>query len=192
MKETNEGLSVPEEWLMTDFRMEIGIGDLFLRGWRENDVEALVKYANNRNIWINMTDAFPHPYAEKDAVEWLAKTTKMDPMTFFAISTPEEAIGGIGFSIKTDVYRQTADIGYWLAEPFWGRNIVTNALKVVSDYAFKSFTLNRISAAVFEWNPASMRVLEKAGYVREGRLRKSVIKDGKVIDSVLYARIDEP
>ena len=89
------------------------------------------------------------------------------------------------------MYRRSAEIGYWLGEPFWGRGIATAALRAVTDYAFAQHDLVRLHAAVYEWNPASARVLEKVGYVLEGRLRKSVTRDGQTIDGLLYARIRE-
>jgi RimJ/RimL family protein N-acetyltransferase len=97
-------------------------------------------------------------------------------------------VGGIGFSVQTDVGHRSAEIGYWLGEEYWGRGIVTQALVAVSEYAFSHHDLCRLYAHVFEWNPASARVLEKASYVFEGRLKKSVTKDGKTIDQLIYAR----
>jgi len=102
-----------------------------------------------------------------------------------------EAVGGIGFTLQYDVERRAAEIGYWLSEEFWGRGSATDALIVVSAHAFANHDICRLYAHVFEWNQASARVLEKAGYVFEGRLRKSVTKDGKTIDSLLYAMIRE-
>ncbi len=93
-----------------------------IRQWRNHDADALVKYANNRNVWINMRDAFPHPYTIADAAAFLEMVGLQTPTTFFAIATHEEAIGGIGVSLNQDVHRLTAEMGYWLAEPFWGKD----------------------------------------------------------------------
>ena len=101
------------------------------------------------------------------------------------------AVGGIGILLQEDVHRRSAEIGYWLGEDYWGRGIVTEAVRRVTDWAFENFDLCRIFAHVFAWNPASMRVLEKAGYEYEGRLRQSVTKDGQTIDQVIYAIIRE-
>ena len=97
------------------------------------------------------------------------------------------AVGGIGLEQRRDIFRRSAEIGYWLGEPFWGRGITTQALRAVTEYAFKTFDLRRIDAGVFEWNRASMRVLEKAGYLCEARLKKSITKEGRTIDQWVYA-----
>ena len=97
----------------------IKIGEWSLRSWEKSDVPALVKYANNRKIWLNVRDAFPHPYTRKDAEAWI--NTMQDPLTNFAIASPVEAIGGVGFNLQEDIYCRSAEIGYWLGEPFWNR-----------------------------------------------------------------------
>ena len=109
----------------------------------------------------------------------------------FAISSDSEIIGGIGFNQKSDVFSKSAEIGYWVAEPFWGQGIATEALTAIISYAFSKFDLIRIYAAPFESNPASSRVLEKAGFQYEGRLRKSVVKNGIVMDQLLYSILKE-
>lgn len=118
-------------------------------------------------------------------------TIGASPESDFAIASPTEMIGGVGLTFGSDVYRRSAEIGYWLGEPFWGRGITTAAVIAVTDYAFAEHDVVRVEAAVFESNPASARVLEKAGYVLEGRLRKSVTKDGHTLDELMYARIRE-
>ena len=168
------------------------VNGIALRRWRPSDRDALAFYANNRKVWINLTDRFPHPYTQADAEAWIARcSAEAQNPTNFAIDFQGTAIGGIGFEILTDVYRLTAAIGYWLGEPFWGKGIATFALKKATSYAFSKFQLERLQAAVFEWNPASARVLEKAGYALEGRLRHNVVKDGRIGDSLLYARLRE-
>ena len=112
-------------------------------------------------------------------------------MTHFAIAVDGKAVGGIGFHPGKDVGRRTAEIGYWLGEPYWGRGIVSEALRAVTEHAFAKHDLVRLQAHVFEWNTASARVLEKAGYTREARLRKSVTKEGRTVDSYLYALVRE-
>jgi ribosomal-protein-alanine N-acetyltransferase len=165
---------------------------LTLRRWRASDLENLVRYANNWNVWINLKDRFPHPYTHADARGWLAHCdAQPDPITNFAIEFDEEAIGGIGLDPHTDVHRVMASIGYWLAEPFWGRGFATSAVKALTTYAFQTFDLHRLQATVFEWNTPSARVLEKAGYTLEARLRKSIFKDGRLADTLLYARLRE-
>jgi RimJ/RimL family protein N-acetyltransferase len=171
--------------------MEIAAGDWILRPWRPGDEGALVKYGNNRNIWINLRDSFPHPYTPDRATNWVRLQQSANRVSDFAIANAEEAIGGIGFTILRDVHRKTAEVGYWLGEPFWGQGIATAALTALTEYAFANFDLARLEAAVYEWNPASARVLEKCGFVLEGRLRKSVTKDGRTIDQWLYALVHE-
>ncbi len=160
-----------------------------VRPWRRGDETSLAAHANNRNVWLHLRDGFPSPYTLEDARRWIALANSFDPATNFAIAVGGDAVGGIGFTLGADVYRLTAEIGFWLGEAFWGRGIVTAALKVVTDHAFATFGLTRLHAGVFEWNAASMRVLEKAGYVREARLPRSAIKDGKIIDTYLYGTV---
>jgi RimJ/RimL family protein N-acetyltransferase len=114
-----------------------------------------------------------------------------EPETFFCIDINEHAIGSLGFSLKTDVERISAEIGYWLGEDFWGRGIMSDALKAVTFYAIHTHQLTRIYATPYDWNTASRRVLEKAGYTLEGRMRKSVIKDGIIADKFLYAFVTD-
>ena len=169
--------------------MELIIGDWWIRSYRTDDAESLARYANNRNVSRNMRDTFPYPYTLQDAQQWIQLARRQRPEANFAIASASEVIGGIGLTFRNDVHRRTAEIGYWLGEPFWGRGIATAALRALSEYAFDEHDLARLEAYVYEWNPASMRVLEKAGYVREGRLRQSVTKDGATIDQFLYARV---
>ena len=162
-----------------------------LRPWTSQDADALVKYANNRNISMNMRDGFACPYTAENAKSFLEAAAKQDPVTFFAIVTPEEAIGGIGATINSDVHRLSAEIGYWLAESWWGKGIMTEAVVKFTDHIFERFGLVRIYAEPYATNAASCRVLEKAGFVLEGRMRKNVIKDGQILDQFLYAKIRE-
>jgi RimJ/RimL family protein N-acetyltransferase len=167
--------------------VEIDLGVCSVRSWRWDDRESIVRHANNRKVWINLRDRFPHPYTLGDADRWLRLVGQMRPETHFAIAVGGPAVGGIGITLLGDVHRRSGEMGYWLGEEFWGRGIATAAVRAVTRYAFSTYDLCRIHAAVFEWNPASMRVLEKAGYVLEGRLRQSVTKDGRTIDQFLYA-----
>jgi ribosomal-protein-alanine N-acetyltransferase len=167
--------------------MELQARLCIVRSWQYSDRESLVRHANNRNVWINLRDRFPHPYGNYDAERWLAFVRNRRPETNFAIAVNENAVGGIGFALHEDVHRFTAEIGYWLGEEFWGKGIATAALRAVTDYAFANFDICRLFASVFEWNPASCRVLEKAGYSCEGVMKRSAVKDGKTIDQFLYA-----
>ncbi len=169
--------------------MDFKLTSCSVRSWDWKDRDAIVHHANNRNVWINLRDRFPYPYAVSDARNWLESVIGLKPETNFAIAVQDEAVGGIGFTIQTDVAHRSAEIGYWLGEEFWGRGITTEALIAVTQHAFSSFDICRLFAHVFEWNRASARVLEKAGYDLEGRLQKSVTKDGKTIDQLMYAAI---
>ena len=160
-----------------------------VRSWRTSDAESLLRYANNRNIWLNLRDAFPHPYTKHDARAYIRSMRDRSPETTFAIAVDDEAVGSIGFVLRTDVERVSAEIGYWLAEPFWGRGITTEALVALTRYAIDTHRLTRIYALPFAWNLASCRVLEKAGYILEARLRRSAIKDGQITDQMQYAYI---
>ncbi len=161
-----------------------------IRTWLREDKDALVRYANNRNIWLNMRDLFPHPYTDEDAGRWLERCAAQgNKPTHFAIVSGEEAIGSVGFDLMEGEFRITGEIGYWIAEPFWGKGIATFALRQATEKAFESFPVERLEAAVFSWNPASERVLEKAGYHMEARLKRSIIKDGRIGDALIYARL---
>ena len=162
-----------------------------IRPWNADDVPALVKHADNRNVSMRMRDAFPYPYTAADANAFLGIVARQTPVTFFAVATPDEAIGAIGLTLNADVHRLTAEMGYWLAEPYWGRGIMTETARVFSDFAFETFGLVRIYAEPYEGNTASCRVLEKAGFALEGRMRRNVIKDGRILDQYLYAKIRE-
>lgn len=169
--------------------MELRLSLSTIRDWRREDVPALVRNANSRRVWLNLRDRFPHPYGSDDAERWIARATRTSPPTHFAIVVGGEAAGGIGLEPQEDVFRKSAEIGFWLGEACWGRGIATEAVRAFTDEAFGRFDLCRLYAGVFEWNPASMRVLEKAGYVFEGRLLKAVTKDRRMIDQLLYARV---
>jgi RimJ/RimL family protein N-acetyltransferase len=160
-----------------------------VRDWSRHDRRVLVRIANNRRIWRNLTHRFPHPYTDADADFWFGLLERTVRPTHWAIEVEGEAAGGIGCEPGEGIYAKSGHFGYWLSEACWGRGIMTSAVRAVSDHLLGHFDLVRLEAPVFEWNPASMRVLEKCGFVREGVLRRSIFKDGQLIDGVLYARI---
>jgi RimJ/RimL family protein N-acetyltransferase len=160
-----------------------------VRSWRRSDAPSLAKHANNHRIWLNLRDRFPHPYTKSDARAFIRSTAGQHPETAFAIVVGDEAVGGIGVVPNPDVERVSAEVGYWLAEPLWGRGIMTEALMEVTRCAREMHGLTRIYALPFASNVGSCRVLEKAGYVLEARLRRSAIKDGRIIDQLQYAFI---
>lgn len=167
--------------------MELKLSHSTIRNWRRGDEESVVRHANNHKIWRNLRDLFPYPYTRADANWWIEKETSRASSTNYAIDVGGQAVGAIGLILYDDVFRRSAEIGYWLGEEYWGRGIVTEAVQALTDYAFSNFDLRRVYAGVFEWNAGSMRVLEKAGYQFEARLRKHVTKDGETIDQLIYA-----
>jgi ribosomal-protein-alanine N-acetyltransferase len=171
--------------------VRIGFGEYRIRDWAPADAGSIAKYANNRKIAMWLRDRFPYPYTKSDAEAFLAAVAQQDPRTTFAIATQDEAIGGVGLEFGADVHRFTAELGYWLGEPFWGRGIMTDAVRCFTAWAFENFEVYRIHAAAFAGNHPSVRVLEKAGFEREGCLRASVFKNGTIMDQLLYARIRE-
>ena len=168
--------------------MQLVLERCALRPWRLDDAESLARHANNRKIWLGVRDLFPHPYTIQDAHEFLQRMISEASAMKLCIEIEGAAVGGIGVHPGEDVHRHTATVGYWLGEEFWGCGIMTEAVTVVTDFCFENFPLRRISAEVFASNPASARVLEKAGFTFEGCLKNDVLKDGKLLDSLLYAR----
>jgi RimJ/RimL family protein N-acetyltransferase len=169
--------------------MRLPLGVCEVRSWRRDDADALVEHADNRSVWLNLRDRFPHPYTRRDAREFLASVVGTRPETSFAIEVDGAAVGGIAFRVQTDVERIGAELGYWLGERYWGRGIATAAVRAVTEHALGAHDLRRVFALPFAHNRASARVLEKCGFELEGVLRASALKDGRVLDQLLYARI---
>jgi RimJ/RimL family protein N-acetyltransferase len=171
--------------------MKIQLGIYQIRSYEINDQDALMKYANNDKISKNLRDSFPYPYTERESHAWISAAINQNPELNFAIANNDELIGGIGLMLQPDVYRFSAEIGYWIAEPFWGKGIASLTLLALSKYAFEQFDLNRIFAGVFQGNRASMRVLEKSGFKLEGRLRNAVYKENRFKDQLMYSILKE-
>jgi RimJ/RimL family protein N-acetyltransferase len=171
--------------------MKISFGKYCIRSYEFSDNEALVKYANNYNVSRLLRDQFPFPYKKTDAEMWLIQASNQEIETNFAIANQSELIGAIGLNFQEDVNRYSAEIGYWLAEPFWNKGIATSAISVFTHYAFKNYNINRIFASVFEGNEPSEKVLLKSGYKKEATLRKAVFKEGKFLDQYIYAILKE-
>ena len=163
-----------------------------IRPWRRDDAAELVRLANDRAVWRNLGDRFPHPYTRKDAKRWLSEGWRSGAEVSFAIDVDGSLAGGMGFKFWADpIFRITSEVGYWLGQEHWGRGTMTRALRAAVPWAFERYDLIRIEAGVLETNPASGRVLEKAGFRLEARLERSVIKDGVVLDRLLYVRFRE-
>ena len=158
-----------------------------VRDFRPSDAASIVEHANNRRIWLNLRDRFPSPYTDTDARFFLGRVAELAVPTVWAIEVDSRVVGGIGFELMTDVERVSAELGYWLGESYWNRGIVTEAVREVTAEGFRRLDLTRIFALPFADNTASIRVLEKAGFVLEGTLRQSAIKEGVIRDQRLYA-----
>ncbi len=167
--------------------MQLVLKTCEVRSWREDDARPLALHADNPKIWRNLRDAFPHPYTIEDARTFITMARSMDPETLFAIAVDGEVAGAIGYHLKTNVERISAELGYWLAEPFWGRGVTTEAVRAVTGHAVRTHGLSRVYAVPYEYNAASCRVLEKAGYTLEARMRRSALKEGRIVDQFLYA-----
>jgi [ribosomal protein S5]-alanine N-acetyltransferase len=155
---------------------------------QDHDTGPLAHLANNKNISDNLRDFFPYPYSTADAIFFIRLVKKEDPQMTFAITYQGQFCGVIGLIGQPDVYCKTAEIGYWLGEPFWNKGICTAAVKLVTDYGLKKLDFIRIHTGVFEYNIGSMRVLEKNGYKKEGIFEKSVFKNGKIWDEHRFAK----
>lgn len=167
----------------------LNLGDIMLRPWETGDEQSLVDHANNPKIWENVRDRFPHPYTLKDAALWIRIAGADKSMLNLAIEYEGEAAGAVGVVFKNDVHRHSAEIGYWLGEKYWGKGITTRAVRALTDYVFQHYHIYRIYAGIFEYNHASARVLEKAGYDLEARLKKNVTKNGKTVDELIFAKV---
>jgi len=161
--------------------------DFKLRPWHINDLNSLVKYANNPNIAKYLTDGFPHPYSKENGKTFIKNATISDPIHIFAIDINGEAVGGIGIHPQMDIHKKNAELGYWLAEPFWGEGIMTKAIKQIVDFAFSTFDINRVFARPFGNNPGSQKILKKNGFILEARFDKTLIKNGQLLDELIYA-----
>jgi ribosomal-protein-alanine N-acetyltransferase len=175
---------------------ELNFGSWRIRPHRDADLPALVRHGDSAKVAAHMRDRFPHPYTFAAGRAWLDLVAELDPMLSFALAErdSDELIGGIGLHPLSDVHRIDAELGYWLGEAHWGQGIATGAVRVLCPWAFDNLPwLERIHACVYASNPASGRVLEKAGFSFEGRLRRSVIKRGQLLDQLIYSLLrDDP
>lgn len=171
--------------------LPLAVAGVRLRPFAPADAPVLARHANDRDIWRNLRDRFPHPYTLADA-EWYVRFVNTEGAAdlHLCIEVDGEAAGSISVLFKDDISRREAEIGYWLGRSCWGRGIASAATRALSAYALAHFDLCRLYATVFEYNPASARVLEKAGFGFEARLRKSITKDGQTVDGLLYALIN--
>lgn len=162
-----------------------------LRPFTAEDAPSLARFANDLTVWRNLRDAFPHPYALEHAVGFLAHVASRPPGCHLAIVVDGQAVGSIGLKLGTDVERVSAELGYWLGAPYRGHGVMPEAIRAFTDDSFERFSLTRIFALPFAHNTASCRALEKAGFSLEGTLRRSAIKEGRITDQRLYARVPD-
>lgn len=165
------------------------MSDVILRSWRREDAQQLASIANNRNIWLNVRDRFPHPYTVMDAIQWIELHKNEEPRQHFCIEYNRQVAGGVGVILKDDVYRKSIEIGYFIGEQFWGKGIATKAVASLVHYLESAFDVVRIYAEVFEHNKASMKVLQKNGFYLEGIRKRAVVKDGVIMDDYVWVKL---
>jgi len=158
-----------------------------LREWKIEDVNSLVKYANNWEIAKNLTDKFPYPYTKNDGLSFIKFATEEKSNYIFAIDVNGEACGGIGLHPQTDIHKKNAELGYWLGSPFWGNGIITSAIKEVVKLGFNNLEIDRIFARPFNSNIPSQKVLEKSGFKLEGKFEQTIWKKDRYEDELIYA-----
>jgi len=164
---------------------------IILRELEFADKKRLAQLANNKKIWDNVRDYFPYPYTEKDAAKFIESCRKEDPKITFAVVFYNELVGVAGLVLQTDIYKNTAEIGYWIGEAYWNKGIATQAVRLLVSYGFENLKLHRIFTGVFEHNKASQKVLEKCGFMQEGTSKKSITKNNAIIDEYRYGIVIE-
>lgn len=167
------------------------VSSCLLRPLEPTDAESLARHANDHGVWENLRDRFPHPYTTADAIAYIEHVRSRRVQTSFGIDVNGQAIGSISLMLGDDMARRTAEVGYWIGREFWGRGIMVDALKATTRYAFQELRLVRVFAVPFVTTTRSSRVLEKAGYVLEGVMRRSAVKEGRILDQFLYAACAE-
>ncbi|MGY3214912.1 GNAT family N-acetyltransferase [Mucilaginibacter sp. HD30] len=166
--------------------MQLTGNNFVLRRWQETDAASLQKNANDRKVSATLLDCFPYPYNLADAEYFISIKINEEPITNFAIDIDGEVVGVIGVDLREDIYRKTPLLGYWISTAHSGKGIITQAIELITNHAFTHLDIICIQANTLGNNPASMRVLEKAGFIKQGVLPRSVIKDGEILDEHLY------
>ena len=168
--------------------MQLRDDKILLRPLADDDKEELTRLANNKKIWDNLRDLMPHPYTIDNAIFFINLTKKEEPQMTFAIEYKGSLCGVIGLVAQQDVYKKTAEIGYWIGEPFWNKGIATKAVNLITGYGLNQLDLVRIHTGVFEYNTSSMKVLEKCGYNKEGVFEKAILKNGQIWNEHRYSK----
>lgn len=171
---------LPKSTLFTDMIMKSK--EFLLRPWKKEDSTSLAEFANNFHIWNNARDSFPYPYTEKDAQSYIELTWQNESIRDFAIVMDGKAVGGIGYVPQYDVERISAEIGYWIGEPYWNKGFMTSLVSSFVDRIFETTDILRLYATVFEYNIPSMKVLEKNNFRKVGILEKAAVKNNRIID----------
>ena len=162
-----------------------------IRHFRIGDSQRLASLLNNKNIWNNLRDYIPYPYTEKDAIEYIKFCNSQNPRTYFAIEFSGELVGSIGLILQQDVYRKSAEIGYWIGEQYWGKGITSKAVKLIVDYGFSNLDIIRIFTGIFDFNIASQKVLIKNGFVNDGIFKNAIYKNGRLCDEIRFSITDQ-
>lgn len=166
-------------------------GNVSLRKFSPEDKYRMVELANNPKISVNLRDGFPNPYTLTDAENFIEKYARLESSQIFAIEFNGEYVGNIGLHKGIDVYQKSAEIGYFIGEPYWNLGITSKAVNLICDFGFKKMDIVRIHAGIFEFNPSSMRVLEKCGFKREAIFEKAIVKNGKIYNEFRYAKVKD-
>ena len=164
-----------------------------IRKWKLTDAKDIAVALSNKKIQDNLRDGLPYPYSEQDGIDYISSmlSANEDETFAFAITLDDKVIGSIGVFRQKNIHRQTAEMGYYIAEEYWGKGIMTDAVKQICEYVFKNSDILRIYAEPFAYNTGSCRILEKAGFQYEGTLRNNAVKNGKVIDMKMYSLLRE-
>ncbi len=166
-------------------------GPVILRPLHATDAPDLARHINNKKIWDNLRDYIPFPYSEQDAQEFIASVQPQNPTLTFGITYEQQICGVIGLETQQDVYKKSASFGYWVSEAYWGKGIASTALKLLTEYGLNQLGYIRLFTSVFAYNPGSMRVLEKNGYIKEGIFKKAIFKNNQIWDEHRYAIVRE-
>jgi [ribosomal protein S5]-alanine N-acetyltransferase len=170
--------------------MTMSIPKVQLRRLAPEDAPVIARLINNKKVWDNLRDFIPHPYTEADAAAFIGMTAAEKPALTFGILWQDTLCGVIGLVPQRDVYRHSAEIGYWIGEPYWGKGIGTGAVRLMTKYGFEVLGLTRIFTSVMSHNPDSMRVLEKNGYALEGIFKNGILKNGVLTDEYRYGKCE--
>ncbi len=158
-----------------------------IRKWQLSDVENLATLANNKEIANNLTDRFPHPYTEEHALNFIKTNIEHNPTQVFAIDFEGKAVGGIGIHPLEDIFQKNAELGYWVAQPYWGKGIITRSIEQIVSHTFDNFDIQRIFARPFGRNIGSQKALEKCGFKLEAKFVGTLFKNGVYEDELVYA-----